>query len=231
VTWSREEETIVLEQLGRPDLLRKLLAAPAAPFDSLLSLGPLPLALLALAKALKLLIGRGIAGIAHLYPPARPHLDAVARWALCQTRRTVRALGVHLVALSGGSGSLALEYARFVAFCRHYLLGRRLSAAKGDLAAFYWQTLREACVVYGQAPSAWMLHPHIQSVDDITRRIPQRTFKRLWFENLLHDLDAGDGTDGDWMPGNLSLGRMATAGNIAAGSERARIPLAVHRAQ
>jgi hypothetical protein len=222
VTWSSEEETIVFERLGRPDLLRKLLAAPAARFDSLLSLGPLPLALLALAKALKLLIGRGMAGIAHLHPPARPYLDAVARWALCQTRHMVHAVGVHLVALSGGSGSLALEYARFVAFCRHYLLGRRLAVVKGDLGSFYWKALREACVVYGQAPSTWMLHPHIQTVDDITQRIPRRTFERMWFENLLHDLDAGD----------LSLtGKDSTLGTLAGGGERARIPLVVHQAQ
>ena len=68
VTWSHEGETVVFERLGRPDLLRKLLAAPAARFDSLMSLGPLPLALLALAKALKLAIGWGFGAVARLYP-------------------------------------------------------------------------------------------------------------------------------------------------------------------
>ena len=226
VTWSHEGETVVFERLGRPDLLRKLLAAPAARFDSLLSLGPLPLALIALAKALKLVIGKGIAAVARLYPPARPYLNAVARWALCQTRRAIRSLGVHLVALSGGSRSLALEYARFVAFCRHYLLGRRLAVVTGDLASFYWRTLQQACVVYGQAPSSWMLHPHIQSVDDIKQRIPQRAFERMWFENLLRDIDAGDVTRGDVSRADLVSGDLALGGG-----ERARIPVAIHQAR
>ena len=225
VIWSNEEETIVFERLGRPDLLRKLLAAPAARFDSMLSLGPLMMVLLALAKALKLVIGRGIAAVAHLYPPARPYLNAVACWALRQTRRTVRAIGVHLVALSGRSGSVALEYARFVAFCRHYLLGRQLAVVRDDLASFYWRTLKQACVVYGQAPYTWILHPHIRSVDDITQRISQRTFERLWFENLLYDLDAGDVTRG-----GLTRGDLQAAGNCA-GGDRVRVPVVAHQAQ
>ena len=128
--------------------------------------------------------------------------------------------------VSGGSGTLALEYARFVAFCRHYLLGRRLAVVKGDLGSFYWKTLQESCVVYGQAPSTWMLHPHIQSVDDITRRIPQRTFERMWFENLLCDLDVGEQSRGGLRYGDLNLGVMG-----ANSSERARIPVVAHQAQ
>jgi hypothetical protein len=190
VTCACEGGTIVVERLGRPDLLRKLLAAPSARYDSLLPLGPLPLALIVLAKALKLAIAAGIAAVARLCPAARPHLTAAARWTLGLMRRAIRTLGVHLVALSGGSSSLALEYARFVAFCRHYLLGRRLAVVKGDLAAFYWKTLREACVVYGQAPSTWMLHPRVQSIEDIKQRIPQRAFERMWFDNLLQDIDS-----------------------------------------
>lgn len=192
VTWSHDGKTIVFERLSRPDLLRKLLAAPAGPFDGILSLGPLPLVLMGLAKALKLAIGLGIAAITRLCPSARPVLDAAARWAFRQARRGIRTLGVYLVTLFGGSRSLALEYARFVAFCRHYLLGRRLAVVHGDLASFYWKTLQRACVVYGPAPSTWVLHPYIQSVDDIKRRIPQRTFERMWFENLFQDLIADD---------------------------------------
>jgi hypothetical protein len=190
VTCAREGETIVVERLGRPDLLRKLLAAPSARYDSLLPLGPLPLALIVLARVLKLAIGAAIGAVARLCPAARPHLVAAAQWALRHARRAIRTLGVHLVALSGGSSSLTLEYARFVAFCRHYLLGRRLAVVRGDLAAFYWKTLREACVVYGQAPSTWILHPRVQSVEDIKQRIPQRAFERMWFDNLLQDIDS-----------------------------------------
>ena len=43
------------------------------------SLRPLPLALVALARALKLAIGKGIAEVARRVLPARTHLEAAAR--------------------------------------------------------------------------------------------------------------------------------------------------------
>ena len=45
--------------------------------------------------------------------------------------------------------------------------------------------------------SIWVLHSSIHSVDDITRRIPQRTFEQLWFENVLKDIDLGEGAAGE----------------------------------
>ena len=79
VIWCHDGKVVVFERLSRPDLLRKLLAAPEAQFDSMPSLRPLPLALVALARALKLAIGKGIAEVARWVPPARTHLDAAAR--------------------------------------------------------------------------------------------------------------------------------------------------------
>jgi hypothetical protein len=225
VTWSDEGETIVLERLGRPDLLRKLLVVPAGPFDSLLSLKPLPLLLVALIQVLKLATVRAIAAIGRLCPQSSPYLNAAARWALRQARHAIRVLGVHLVTLTGGSRSTALEYARFVAFCRHYLMGRRLAVVKDERASFYWRILKEACVIYGYASSEWILHPRIQSLDDITERIPQRTFERMWFENLLQDVDIGNLGQGRFTVGNIAAG-----GGIADGSKHARIPVALHQA-
>jgi hypothetical protein len=87
------------------------------------------------------------------------------------------------------------------------------------MAGFYWKILRDACVVYGPAPSTWMLHPRIQSVDDITRRIPQRTFEQRWFEKLLQDIDV-DGGRRDAL----------IHGGFPAHGEPARVSVAVRRA-
>ncbi len=204
VTWNRPGETIVFGQVSRPYLLRKLLAAPRAEFDETLALHPLLVLLVGTTKRLGAAINTGVEAIARLIPGTRPHLTAATRWMLRATRRATHAIGRRLVALSGGSRSLAIEYACFVAFCRRYLLDRRTTDVKSERAAFYLQTLEQTRIVLPRTvgpqandDSIWILHPSIRSVDDITRRIPQRTFERLWFENVLKDIDLSDGAAGE----------------------------------
>jgi hypothetical protein len=209
VTWSRYGETIIFGHVSRAYLLRKLLAAPRAEFDRTLPLSPLLVFFVGTAKRLGAAINTGIEAIARLIPGTRPHLTATMRWVLRATRRAAHAIGRRLVALSVGSRSVAIEYARFVAFCRRYLLDQCSTEIRGERAAFYLQTLGQAHIVlprtYGPltyGPQAnddniWMLHPSIHSVDDITRRIPQHTFEKLWFENVLRNIDVSDVTAGE----------------------------------
>ena len=214
VTWTHHGVTIIFGQVGRAYLLRKLLAAPRAEFDRTLPLNPLLACAIGTTKRFGAAVDTGIETIAGLIPGTRPHLTAATRWVQRTTRRATRAIGRRLVTLCGGSRSVTIEYARFVAFCRQFLLDKRSTELRSERAIFYLQALGQAQIVlprtydplsYGPQTvgqqtnddSIWMLHPSIHSVDDITRRIPQRTFEQLWLENVLRNIDTNDAKAGD----------------------------------
>jgi hypothetical protein len=180
------------------------LAAPRAEFDKTLTLHPLLVFYMDTTKRFGAAIRTGMEAIARLLPGTRPTLTAATRWTLRVMRRAAYAIGRRLVTLTSGSRSVAIEYARFVAFCQRYLLDRHAADARNESTAFYLQTLERASIVlpWTAGPQAndcfpWVLHPAIHSVDDIIRRIPQRTFERLWFENVLMDIDLGDTAPGE----------------------------------
>ena len=204
VIWSRGDETVVFGHVGRAYLLRKLLAAPRAEFDKTLTLHPLLVFAIGVAKRLGAAINAGTETVARLLPGTRPHLTAATQWMLRATRRAIRAIGRRLVALSAGSRPPAIEYARFVAFCQRYLLDRHAADVRSERTVFYLQTLEQASIVlpWSAGPRdddrfPWVLHPAIRSVDDITRRIPQRTFEQLWFEDVLTEIDWSDAATGE----------------------------------
>ena len=210
VTWNRYGETFVFGYVSRPHLLRKLLATPHAAFDKTLTLSPPLMFFIGSTKRLGAAVSAGTEAVARLFPGTRPHLTAITRWALHAARRAVYAIGKRLVTLSGGSRPPAVEYARFVAFCQRYLLDRRAADAKSERISFYMQTLEQACIVlpWTAGPQAddyfpWVLHPAIHSVDDITQRIPQRTFEQRWFENVLAEIDWGDAAAGKKINANF----------------------------
>jgi hypothetical protein len=204
VTWNHQGDTIVFGQVSRPYLLRKLLTAPRAEFDNTLTLHPLLVFFIGTAKRLGIAISAGMEAITRLIPGPCPRLTAATYWTLRVTRRVTHAIGRRLVMLSGESRSLAIEYARFVAFCQRYLLDKHATEVRSERATFYLQTLEQARIVFpwtagpqADEMSPWMLHPAIHSVEDITRRITQRTFEQLWLETVLMGIGLSDSATGE----------------------------------
>ena len=197
VTWEKFGDSFVFERVGRPRRLCALLRSSEDTFDEGLSLGMLAviaLLFIGLAKTLKLLV--------ETLKWSWPHLRATGSWVLRRARQGLRTTQRQLTVTADQALSPASEYSRFIAFCQNEVFAAGLLQARNRQAILYMEILEQAHILHRRVNGrvVWRLHPRIQSIEDITSRISQRTFEQARFRALLAEVDLDKITQSDKSP-------------------------------
>ena len=198
VSWHCLGETVTLEHVTRARLLQRLLFASESEFDQAPSPSALILVLIGLARTLQAIgalawrLGVALfAGTVWLARWGWPHLRRAAHWMVRSIRQHIQERQTRAQAPQTSLPLPTPEYRQFVRFCREHLFDGDPSF-QVDMGDFYREILEQARII-SKRPNGYglgALHPRIQCIDDITRRI---TFEAFEWRLLEHHIVSGLG--------------------------------------